>query len=214
MQNRTGPGSSQDFNRVREPSPAGGGPSLGDASFAGLLATLAAPQRQDTPFNDDDLAEDVATISYERALRHHTRSNPATSRACSEAGSPAVSASATNAGGNSTPLPKSLKTASITIRFSEPECTQLRRRAAEAGFTVSAYLRSCTLEVEALRAQVKQALAELRNSVPKSCDPEAKSESAGRIQTLFGALRRRFQGIGRPNAAIGLNTANPFAPVR
>jgi len=32
----------------------------------------------------------------------------------------------------------------------------------EAGLTVSAYLRSCTFEAEALRAQVKEALAELR----------------------------------------------------
>ena len=42
----------------------------------------------------------------------------------------------------------------------------MRERAAEAGLTVSAYLRSCVFEVEDLRAQVKQALAEMRSAAP------------------------------------------------
>ena len=56
----------------------------------------------------------------------------------------------------------SRKTASVTIRMSEAECDQLHRRATEAGMTISAYLRSCSLEAEALRAQVKTVMAELR----------------------------------------------------
>ena len=52
----------------------------------------------------------------------------------------------------------------MTIRLSTAECALLRRRAAEAGVTVSAYLRSCTLEADALRAEVKQALAEMRTA--------------------------------------------------
>jgi hypothetical protein len=56
------------------------------------------------------------------------------------------------------------KCASITIRLSKAECDQLRRRAAQAGLTVSAYLRSCTFEAESLRAQVKDVLAELRQA--------------------------------------------------
>jgi hypothetical protein len=43
------------------------------------------------------------------------------------------------------------------------ECAQLHRRAAEAGLSVSAYLRSCTFEVESLRAMVKDTLAQLRS---------------------------------------------------
>jgi hypothetical protein len=39
---------------------------------------------------------------------------------------------------------------------------QLRKRAADAGLSVSAYLRSCTFDAESLRAQVKDALARLR----------------------------------------------------
>ena len=46
--------------------------------------------------------------------------------------------------------------------MSEVESAQLRQRAAEAGLTISAYLRSCTFEAESLRAQVKETLAQLR----------------------------------------------------
>jgi hypothetical protein len=64
-----------------------------------------------------------------------------------------------------------VKRASITIRLTEPEAAQLRRRAAEADLTVSAYLRSCVLEVESLRTQVKQTLAQLRESAPALAPP-------------------------------------------
>jgi hypothetical protein len=46
--------------------------------------------------------------------------------------------------------------------MSDEELDRLRQRAAESGVTVSAYMRSCVLEAEMLRAQVKQALAEIR----------------------------------------------------
>jgi hypothetical protein len=62
------------------------------------------------------------------------------------------------------PLNGSLKDASITIRMSKAECAQLHRRAAEAGLTVSAYLRSCTFEAESLRAMVKDTMAQLRSA--------------------------------------------------
>jgi len=60
-------------------------------------------------------------------------------------------------------LDRNLKSASITIRLSQAECAQLRTRAAEAGLTVSAYLRSCTFEAESLRALVKDTMAQLRS---------------------------------------------------
>jgi hypothetical protein len=50
--------------------------------------------------------------------------------------------------------------------MSTAECTQLRKRAADAGLTVSAYLRSCTFEAESLRALVKDTLAQLRSTAP------------------------------------------------
>ena len=51
----------------------------------------------------------------------------------------------------------------ITLRMSAAECEQLRDRAAEAGLSVSAYLRSCAFEVESLRLQVKDTVAKLRD---------------------------------------------------
>jgi predicted DNA binding CopG/RHH family protein len=58
--------------------------------------------------------------------------------------------------------PEAKRSTSVTIRLSAAECAQLKQRAAEARLTLSAYVRSCTFEAEALRAQVKQALKELR----------------------------------------------------
>jgi hypothetical protein len=63
-------------------------------------------------------------------------------------------------------LAENRKSASITIRLSKPECTQIHRRAAAAGLTVTAYLRSGILEAESLRAQVKETLAQLCSARP------------------------------------------------
>ena len=173
--------------------PATNSPSAAPPSFAGLLASLTAPTPR-TAWNNDDLAEDVATLSYEHALRAHARYRSA------DAGDPAMTtASGSGAmqtkeapGGDRASIAKTpplwaapgwnedaepqlahdsftliegnKKCASITIRLSKTECDQLRKRAAQAGLTVSAYLRSCTFEAEALRAQVKDVLAELRQT--------------------------------------------------
>jgi mobilization protein NikA len=50
----------------------------------------------------------------------------------------------------------------VSVRLTEAEIAQLRDRANESGISVSAYMRSCVLDAELLRAQVKQALAEMR----------------------------------------------------
>ena len=175
------------------------------ASFASLLAALASPAPKPEPgWNDDDLGEDVATLSYERALRNHGRHRAsasdeaalsATSNAkpfsygegrsgsdlpigkAAKSSAPSARAGTPQAFANahkmaeaemarraSTALERNRKDASITIRMSQAECTQLHERAAEAGLSVSAYLRSCTFEAEALRAQVKETIAELRSA--------------------------------------------------
>src|SRR5215469_3133743 len=157
MQIATGPTS------AAGPAPASG-PFFQDTSFAGILASVAGPKNGETPWNDDQLAEDVATISYERALRAHARVRPGDSVGEAVPGLATPVASGPPADRDSGSHLRSLKKSSITIRLSETECAQLRTRAAEAGLTVSAYLRSCTLEVESLRAQVKDALVQLRNS--------------------------------------------------
>ena len=168
-------------------------PSSAPASFAGLLASLTAPVPK-TAWNNDDLAEDVATLSYEHALRAHSRYTPADPidwTIPQAAGSIGDQTNDSPSGDSALPpqtaalwaapgwgeetrpesaesfsatLEQNKKCASITIRLSKTECDQLRRRASQAGLTVSAYLRSCTFEAEVLRAQVKDVLAELRTA--------------------------------------------------
>ena len=175
-------------------------PSPTGPSFASLLAALTTPKETKTTpaWHESQLEDDIATLSYESALRANARYKPdhsdewnlpqriestaalvaeeiaartrtaASETASSEAGKIAVAP---------TPiLDGTRKRASVTIRMSEAECAQLQQRAAEAGLTVSAYLRSCTFEAEALRAQVKAALAELRTS-----RPAAKPERVARV---------------------------------
>jgi hypothetical protein len=167
-------------------------------SFAGILAALSGPgQKSDPRWNDDGLEADVATLSYEHALRAHARYLQADAEAAElkkavdpgpiriREAFPAKASSAGQTGGQRAERPRAAlgdnagmepgsahgshelpgrdtKRASITLRLSETECAQLRRRANDAGLTVSGYLRSCTLEAEVLRAQVKEALAKLR----------------------------------------------------
>lgn len=50
----------------------------------------------------------------------------------------------------------------VSVRLSEEESAQLRQRAAESGISVSAYMRSCVLEADHLRTQVRQVLAQMR----------------------------------------------------
>lgn len=52
----------------------------------------------------------------------------------------------------------------VSVRLSETEVARLKDRADAAGVSVSAYIRSCVLDAEILRAQVKQALAQMRSS--------------------------------------------------
>ena len=166
--------------------------SPSSSSFAGLLASLAAPAAPEsghaTDRTDIDLGEDVVTLSYERALRSHARYK-ATNLTVWEAERTPVapaqliadaSAGRTNYENVGRPVDvdtrlgelahsaeqaaarRESRSASVTIRLSNQECARLRQRAVEAGLTVSAYLRSCVLEADSLRAQVKAALAQLR----------------------------------------------------
>lgn len=190
-----------------------------DASFAALLASAAASQNHETPWNDEELADDVATISYEQALRTHIRVDPPAVEPSCDHLAARSRASRSRASTTREPSratgPASLKRASITIRLGETECAQLRRRAAESGMTVSAYLRSCTLEVESLRAQVKQTLAELRSSSGNTEVPSSKTNSTGWLPSIVASIRALFLKLGpRREHPLCLNAANPFAPLR
>jgi len=50
----------------------------------------------------------------------------------------------------------------VSLRLTDVELLSLKDRASESGISVSAYMRSCILDADQLRAQVKQALAEMR----------------------------------------------------
>ena len=202
-------------------------PAPSAASFASLLTALATPApKPDAEWNDEALPEDVATLSYERALRSHSRYRSAdpietaaaqlrndeeniVEFAMDEAPMPpmqrgrtvppeafaraheAAQAELAERAAQRTPTPfeRNLKNASITIRMSKAEADQLHRRAAEAGLTVSAYLRSCTFEVESLRAMVKDTVAQLRAFRVAHADG-----NAGILQVAFEL--RGLEGIG------------------
>jgi len=89
-------------------------------------------------------------------------------------------------------LDRNLKSASITIRLSKAESEQLRRRASEAGLTVSAYLRSCTFEAESLRAQVKDALSQMRSG-PSMANRAPGDRAAAKHFAQTPGGRSRFQ---------------------
>ena len=186
----------------------------------GLLASMASASDAEPQWNDDGLADDVATISYEQALRTHGRAPGSASDTGAVPQSPqpdsftqaesGASPSQPSADRSSTTAAVPMKKASITIRMSEPECAQVRRRAAEAGLTISAYLRSCTLEVETLRTQVKQTVAQLRSSPSPAPETDGATATGGWIKDIG----RRYWPFGRSQReAIGLNPANPFAPL-
>jgi hypothetical protein len=165
------------------------------STFANLLAALArAEEKPLQSWSDRDLADDVATLSYERALQAQARCRP---RELDDRSLTQPSAAHCNQGKVAAPVVANpsdeatstkphLKSASVTVRMSQGECEQLRGRAAEAGLTVSAYLRSCALEVETLRAQVKEALAQLRSAPP--------SEAAAALRPARSSWLRRVLG--------------------
>ena len=170
--------------------------NLDSSSFAGFLSSVVspAPAEQNDLWNDDLLAADVATISYENSLKAHSRYRPASEPEPQP--SLAASPEPDSACETQAPAPPSatgpddLKSASITIRMSRAECAQLRQRSAEAGMTVSAYLRSCTFEAEALRGQVKEALAELRAATASGNQPATPIQQHKKFDWLLRIIPR------------------------
>jgi hypothetical protein len=149
-------------------------------SFAGLLEEYAVSQKGFPPKRDlDGLEDDVATLSYEQALKTHVRYRPAP-ELDPHSNSLAIAAQSTLREepqahpGNfapAQPVQATLKSASVTVRLTAEEDNRLRARAAEASLTVSAYVRSCAFEVESLRAQVKEAVAQMRAVEERTAGP-------------------------------------------
>lgn len=169
--------------------------SAASPSFAGLLASLAAgPAKSRSPW-EEQLADDVTTLSYESVLRAGAPRTPDAGPAAAAPEHLSAEASVLKPGPVDAKAPslykQKLKTASITIRLSKSERDQLLRRAGEAGLSVSAYLRSCTFEVESLRAQVKDTMRQLREAAV----PPQEVAPAPRISpwlSCLGWLRRLF----------------------
>jgi hypothetical protein len=170
-------------------SPHGGG-------FASILANLAAPQPSPAPRWEDELEDDVATLSYEQALKTHARYHTPVDRPMPPASETLDGAARFEAERTppvvfpAPPLQRELKVASITIRMSHAESEQLRKRATDAGLTISAYLRSCTFEVETLREMVKQTLAQLKAATDKQKQQEQQQKKP-RVQWLRKLLHLR-----------------------
>jgi hypothetical protein len=161
------------------------------SSFASLLARFAA--QPSSPADDDGLADDVVSLSYEQALRTHARYRPAEALdsqrpdplaefAPPNSDLPPSSTAGQAHSATNPALSESRRGASVTLRMSHAECAQLHERAAAAGLTVSAYLRSCIFEVESLRAQVKDALSQLH--------AESRSEHPMTTEHLAPSTRR------------------------
>ena len=193
-------------------------PSPSSASFASLLAALAAPANS-SPTNasgwgNEALEDDVVSLSYERALSAHARYKPAdrgdwpvTAGSGTEALPPTAKldqhACAETRTAAQTSAEHDRRAASVTIRLSHEECARLRQRAGEAGLTVSAYLRSCVLEADALRAQVKQALAEMRKSKTGTGGPRDQATSADKGRPLGTPAGNKTIRLSRVLARIG-----------
>jgi hypothetical protein len=151
-------------------APAAAPPSPTTRSFAGLLADYAAPEKKFPPARDlDGLADDIATLSYEHALRTHARYHAAVVLAAPELHQqPSLFTSQAPPEPGPEPAANVRKCASITVRLTSEENDRLRGRAAEAGISISAYLRACAFEVESLRAEVKQTISQLRRTETQS----------------------------------------------
>lgn len=140
------------------------------ASFAGLLerfATQDSVTDNSRAWNDSSGESDIASLSYDQALRIHARPEPAKTACMVSEALTASAAPAQPSAAATEPLDERRKSASVTIRLSQSELSLLHTRAVESGLNVSAYLRSCIFEVEDLRAQVKRALIEMRAPAQK-----------------------------------------------
>jgi predicted DNA binding CopG/RHH family protein len=203
---------------------ANASPTMKPTNFASVLASLAAKlDPAGGSEKDDALADDVVVLSYEQALRGRKQFRSCGNEGIGKGPAARMtlhSDARRTQGIEESPLERDSdvepvarcserkpaankrqmsdrKAASVTIRLSESECAQVHARAAEAGMTMSAYLRSCVFEAESLRAQVKVALAELRaegnertEHMASGAAPESGEERGWRAK-LFPRWRKR-----------------------
>lgn len=160
------------------PHPAQPAPQRALNSFGDLLASFTSKLQSDG-WDDSALEDDVTTISYEQALSSARRSRMPKDAARSLVPDESQTGEVLSTQVRKTRCypEKKHKGASITIRVTAEEHAQLHERAAAAQVSVSAYLRSCIFEAEALRAEVKEALAQIQTvpAAPNSPNLDATS---------------------------------------
>ena len=71
----------------------------------------------------------------------------------------------------------------MSLRVAASEQALIKARAAEAGLSISAYLRQCALEVEKLRAQVHHTLALLEQKSEQRSEPSPARSLTARPPT-------------------------------
>jgi len=102
----------------------------------------------------------------------------------------------------------------VSIRLNEEEMTLLRQRAAESGISISEYVRSCVVEADQLRVQVKQVVADMRSAptAERREGVEAQLASQPRMEAgarLWSSFLSRWGGmfLGRREPLAGTATA-------
>jgi hypothetical protein len=143
-------------------------------SFAEMLTTLASPARAET------------------------NPEPEWSSGDRDEDGPHLDEALTKRSGDAGADHHEIRSVSVTVRLSKAECARLHERAAEAGVTVSAYMRSCTFKGEAPRPQVKETLAELKSATSK----ENAARTARKPRSWFGPLARLFPHRNSPGQAF------------
>lgn len=83
----------------------------------------------------------------------------------------------------------------ISVRLAPAERALMRTRAAEAGIPTSAYIRQCALEVEQLRAQVREAITAMER---RGASPHGPLRGPG----FFARIARRFFSRREPVLAL------------
>lgn len=84
----------------------------------------------------------------------------------------------------------------ISVRFAPGERALIKARAAEAGISASAYVRQCALEVEQLRAQVREAIAAMERGIAVSVHSSIPAPG------FFLRIARRFFPRSTPSLAL------------
>ncbi len=82
----------------------------------------------------------------------------------------------------------------VSIRLNDAEFDRLKLRAAESGISVSAYMRSCVLDAEHLRSQVKEALNQMRASLQAPLAPERPPAQLASPLPVLSSTQNRSGG--------------------